>query len=113
MLAMYFFIELLGLLLAHERVEVFTDAGEVDEPAAMNIPFVAEKHGFHFPLRHQVVEGPTLDAEKAFHIPPPSELRHHTIEIAWRSGCHRHFVINHAATIDATLLPGHQSQVRE
>ena len=68
------FINLLGLLF-EELVQVFTDAGEVDEPAAMNISFMAEKHGFHFSLRHQVVEGPTLDTEQPLHIPPPPKFR--------------------------------------
>src|SRR5258708_1642462 len=71
------FIKLFRLLDFEQAVEVFADGCQVKKPAAMDIPSKAEMHRFHFPFRHEVVEGATLDSEQAFHIPPAPEFWEH------------------------------------
>ena len=63
-----------GLIL-HQRVQIFTDACEVNEPATMSVPFPAQNHRLHLSFRHQIVESAPLDPEQALHIPPPSKFR--------------------------------------
>jgi len=68
------FIKLLRLLGFEQAVEILADTGEMNEPAAMHIPFATEHYRFDFSLVDQVVEGAALDPEQALHIPPPPKF---------------------------------------
>jgi len=68
------FIILLRLLGFEQAVEVFADAREMEEPAAVDIAFAAEVHGLYFAFRHQIVEGAALDTEMTLHIAPTAKF---------------------------------------
>jgi hypothetical protein len=68
-------MDLLIVLGFEQAVEVLADTREMNEPAAMDVAFVTEEHGFHLSFRHEVVKSPALDPEQALHIAPTSKFR--------------------------------------
>lgn len=108
-----FLLGLLGLLGFHQVVEVLADAGQVEQPAAVNISPATKADRLDLAFSDEVVEGSAFDAENSLHILPASKFGHSAAEVTCRRRCQRDLVFNHASTIGADLLPGHQAHLGE
>ena len=100
-------------LFFHQAVQIGDDALHRVIPSTVNVALAADQDGLDFAFSYEEVEQTALDARDILNIPRAAELRHDAVEVARRCRCQHDFVFDHAVTINATLLPGHQSQVRE
>ena len=100
-------------LLFHQGVQVCADTFHIVVARAVDIPPPSDKAAFDFSLSDEEVEQTTLHAIGMLNVAPAPPFHLRNAGGVRHSRCQRDFVFDHADTINATLLPGHQSQLGE